>query len=255
MTFEDFEALYLDAYSSGLKACAAFRPNEVTGSILKSASTEKDPATTPVKFVGTVHNTGPIETAWTNIEGEKEIMELIHEASGVKIHKAEDIVPGQRYAVAAPRVPRPPAVDGKTHKIKWGEHAVYITINDLHGMPFEIFLNSKDSAHYAWSVALTRMISAVWQKGGETGFISEELKAIADPRGGMWMNGQYVPSLQAAIGIVIDDHIAGRVHNMELQPEQEHPGVRFCPKCTSTNVWFPKANCLTCRNCLFSTCD
>lgn len=91
------------------------------------------------------------------------------------------------------------------------DHAVYITINDIvqdgRRRPFEIFINSKNMEHYAWTVALTRMISAVFRRGGDVSFVVEELKAGFDPRGGQWMEGRYVPSLLAAIGQVIERHL------------------------------------------------
>ena len=100
---------------------------------------------------------------------------------------------------------RPEDLPGRTYKIKWpgSDHAIYITINDVmqdgRRRPFEIFINSKNMEHYAWTVALTRMISAVFRRGGDVSFVVEELKAVFDPRGGQWMEGRYVPSLLAAI--------------------------------------------------------
>ena len=101
---------------------------------------------------------------------------------------------------------------GFTYKLKWpgSDHAIYVTINDTfdHGQrrPFEIFINSKNLEHYAWTVALTRMISAIFRRGGDVSFVVEELKAVFDPRGGAWTNGKYVPSLLAAIGEIIEQH-------------------------------------------------
>ena len=101
---------------------------------------------------------------------------------------------------------REEALPGMTYKLRWPEtdHAIYITLNDVveDGIrrPFEIFINSKNMEHYAWTVALTRMISAVFRRGGDVTFVVEELKAVFDPRGGQWMSGRYVPSLLAAIG-------------------------------------------------------
>ncbi|MCY4138615.1 MAG: ribonucleoside-diphosphate reductase, adenosylcobalamin-dependent, partial [Rhodobacteraceae bacterium] len=74
--------------------------------------------------------------------------------------------------------------------------------------PFEVFINSKNMEHYAWTLALTRMISAVFRRGGDVRFVAEELKAVFDPRGGAWMEGRYVPSILAAIGGVIERHLA-----------------------------------------------
>jgi len=108
---------------------------------------------------------------------------------------------------------RPEELPGHTYKIRWpdSDHALYITINDViqdgRRRPFEIFINSKNMEHYAWTVALTRMISAVFRRGGDVSFVVEELKAVFDPRGGQWMNGRYVPSLLAAIGEAIERHM------------------------------------------------
>ena len=115
------------------------------------------------------------------------------------------------------RARRPPARDavlsGFTYKLKWpgSDHAIYVTLNDTFDgdrrRPFEIFINSKNLEHYAWTVALTRMISAIFRRGGDISFVVEELKAVFDPRGGAWMNGKYVPSLLAAIGDIIEQHL------------------------------------------------
>src|SRR5262245_50695230 len=102
---------------------------------------------------------------------------------------------------------------GLTYKLRWpsSDHAIYITINNINQAgrrrPFEIFINSKNLEHYAWTVALTRMISAIFRRGGDVTFVVEELKAIFDPQGGQWMDGRYVPSLLAAIGAVIERHM------------------------------------------------
>src|SRR4029077_6934526 len=100
---------------------------------------------------------------------------------------------------------RPEVLLGQTYKIKWldSDHAFYITINDIEKdgrrRPFEVFINSKNMEAYAWTLALTRMISAVFRRGGDVSFVVEEMKAVFDPRGGQWMGGRYVPSLLAAI--------------------------------------------------------
>ena len=83
---------------------------------------------------------------------------------------------------------RPGELTGQTYKVKWpdSEHAIYITVNDIlhqgQHRPFEVFINSKNMEHFAWTVALTRMISAVFRRGGDVSFVVEELKAVFDPR-------------------------------------------------------------------------
>ena len=113
----------------------------------------------------------------------------------------------------APPLEREAVLAGYTYKLKWAgsDHAIYITLNDIEQdgrrRPFEIFINTRNLEHYAWTVALTRMISAVFRRGGDVSFVVDELKAVFDPQGGQWMDGRYVPSLLAAIGEIIERHM------------------------------------------------
>jgi ribonucleoside-diphosphate reductase alpha chain len=167
---------------------------------------------------------------------------------------------------------RPESLEGHTYKLQWPEspHAIYITMNDivLNGrrIPFEIFINSKNMEHYAWTVALTRMISAVFRRGGDVSFVVEELKAVFDPRGGAWMGGRYVPSILAAIGGVIERHLvsigfmrAGSL-GLKTDPAAERavigaasPGPA-CPSCGEFQMAMIEG-CMTCRACGFSKCQ
>lgn len=165
----------------------------------------------------------------------------------------------------APRLaPRPEALVGATYKIRWPDspHAVYVTLNDTVGpegpRPFEIFVNSKNMEHYAWTLGLTRMISAVFRRGGDVGFVAEELKAVFDPRGGGWLNGRYVPSLLAAIGGVIERHLAS--HAGAIEPEAVEGPITAspaagpcCPRCGAPGL-VRKEGCDTCFECGHSKC-
>ena len=163
-----------------------------------------------------------------------------------------------------PLPPRPEALDGATYKIKWPDspHAVYVTINDTGSgterRPFEIFINSKNMEHYAWTLGLTRMVSAVFRRGGDVSFVADELKAVFDPRGGSWMNGRYVPSLLAAIGNVISRHLGVLAADAEMAVATD-PGVRpktlpaTCPHCGQAALVKPEG-CSPCLDCGFSMC-
>lgn len=176
---------------------------------------------------------------------------------------------------------RPSSLEGATYKLKWpgSEHALYITVNDIfedgRRRPFEVFINSKNMEHFAWTVALTRMISAVFRRGGDVSFVVEELKAVFDPRGGAWIEGKYIPSILAAIGGVIERHliaigfIAGEGMGLKSDPKAEPEPVSpkpapataisapppgdLCPSCGSSAVHRVEG-CLTCADCGFSKC-
>ncbi|MBX3485863.1 adenosylcobalamin-dependent ribonucleoside-diphosphate reductase [Phenylobacterium sp.] len=161
--------------------------------------------------------------------------------------------------------PRPEALEGATYKLVWPEsaHAVYVTLNDTEAdgvrRPFEIFINSKNMDHYAWTLGLTRMISAVFRRGGDVGFVAEELKAVFDPRGGAWLGGRYVPSLLAAIGGVIERHLVATGADPGADPEapaRATPGPRgqaCCPRCGGFEL-IRKEGCDSCLSCGYSKC-
>jgi len=191
------------------------------------------------------------------------------------------------------KLERPDTLRGSTYKIKTplSEHAMYLTINDIvlnegtdheKWRPFEIFINSKSMDHFQWVVALTRVVSAVFRKGGDVTFLVEELQSVFDPRGGYFKKGKYVPSLVAEIGNVIETHMKmiGLLANDELdehqkklveekraqlesgkakQPADEEKDSEFPPEAQLCNKCMTKAvvkldGCMTCLNCADSKC-
>ena len=158
--------------------------------------------------------------------------------------------------------PRADQLHGTTYKLKWPEsaHAVYITINDVeqdgNRRPFEMFINSKNMEHYAWTVGLTRMVSAVFRRSAEVRFVAEELKAVFDPRGGAWMQGRYVPSLLAAIGDIVERHLDRLQGGDRVKPEVPfvHPFTPIaCPQCGATSL-VKIEGCNNCLECGYSKC-
>jgi len=227
--FDAFRDVYLLAWESGCKGCTTYRPNAVTGSVLTVAEGAAPAARTPPR-------------------------------DGEVIYLSEPLG-------------RPASLEGATYKLKWpdSDHAIYITINDIvqggHRRPFEIFINSKNMEHFAWTVALTRMISAVFRRGGDVSFVVEELKAVFDPRGGAWMEGRYIPSILAAIGGVIEQHmiatgfLSGEGAGLKSDPKSlavavaagEPPRGPACPSCGQFGVQMVEG-CMTCPNCGHSRC-
>ncbi len=248
ISFEDFAHVYLQAYEMGCKGCTTYRPNEVTGSVL-SVDEPKDAI--------------PAESLITRDAREPEL----------PLPLPEPRESGPRGGVIYMTQPldRPEALLGRTYKIKWldSDHAFYITINDIEKdgrrRPFEVFINSKNMEAYAWALALTRMISAVFRRGGDVSFVVEELKAIFDPRGGQWMNGRYIPSLLAAIGEVIERHLveigfmSQRMTSLSGLPSPydipaEGARARFCPRCGDAS-FVKLEGCDACLSCGYSKCS
>ena len=231
ISFEAFKDVYLQAYETGCKGCTTYRPNDVTGSVLSVSEAEAKP-------------------------------------DGATAREAST---GEVVYISEP-LERPQTLEGNTYKLKWPDspHAIYITINDVvlsgHRRPFEVFINSKNMEHYAWTVALTRMMSAVFRRGGDVSFVVEELKAVFDPRGGAWIGGKYVPSILAAIGGVIERHlisigfISGEGMGLKTDPTAEvydlgagRTGAAECNSCGSSAMRMSEG-CMTCTDCGYSKC-
>ncbi|QYX56329.1 adenosylcobalamin-dependent ribonucleoside-diphosphate reductase [Roseovarius sp. SCSIO 43702] len=230
ISFADFKDVYMQAWDLGCKGCTTYRPNEVTGSVLSVRETEEAP----------------------------------DQVRGVGVSEDGDVI------YMAEPLDRPQELEGATYKLKWPDssHAIYVTVNDIvlggHRRPFEVFINSKNMEHFAWTVALTRMISAVFRRGGDVSFVVEELKAVFDPRGGAWMAGKYVPSILAAIGGILEQHmirigfLEGEGMGLKTDPRAEVvnlPGSRgaACPACGEYEMRMSEG-CLTCGACGYSKC-
>ncbi len=267
ISFDAFKEVYLEAHALGLKGCTTYRPNPVTGAVLQPA----EPAIVTVPAAGKAAKERRFEIA--------------------------QMAPDERANVVSmtPPLERETVLAGYTYKLKWpgSDHAIYVTINDIERdgpaggvsspyaggvptirrRPFEIFINTRNLEHYAWTVALTRMISAVFRRGGDVTFVAEELKAVFDPQGGHWVAGRYVPSLLAAIGEVIETHmirtgfLQGEEAHLTLGDAQRqadagaHGGtsgerpvrLKLCPRCSSAD-YVRREGCWVCDTCGFSRC-
>jgi ribonucleoside-diphosphate reductase alpha chain len=241
ISFQSFKDVYRMAYDLGCKGCTTYRPNDTTGSVLSKKNDDK---------------------------------------------AGEPVTEQTSQTVGHEHVRRPEELPGQTYKLRWphSEHAIYVTINDIveeidneiggqwhRRRPFEIFINSKNMEHYAWTLALTRMISAVFRRGGNVMFVAEELKAVFDPQGGAFVGGRYAPSLLAVIGGVIERHLnaleadrlpieilsdAQRDDIAAMQIDEVSPPLQsaMCPKCHQPSI-VKMEGCDTCTCCGFSKCS
>ena len=162
---------------------------------------------------------------------------------------------------------RAPVLDGATYKLKppMAGHAVYVTINHsvVDGVPrlMEIFVNSKNMEHFAWVVALTRVISAIFRHESRPTFLVEELRSVFDPRGGYWAAGRYVPSLVAEIGNCLQQHMERLgIVERDAPPPKAKPEMTasggltpqgICEKCGAFAVVY-SGGCDKCQECGFS---
>lgn len=217
MPFDEFERVYMKAYDLGLKGCTTYRPSGTRGAVLVRDEDQTPKAAAPPTS-----------------------------AAGNVIHIGEPLA-------------RDEMLRGRTYKLKpsGSEHALYVTINDtmLHGRrrPFEMFINTKAVESYPWIVAMARMISAVWRKGGDVAFVGEELQQVFDPRGGYFHAGRYVPSVCAGIGDIIARHLRETgVMTEEIEPT-EKAQKRHCPKC-QTGGLDNREGCWTCDTCDYTKC-
>ena len=237
--FEAFKDVYMLAWEEGCKGCTTYRPNEVTGSVLSTDFSKK---------------------------------EVDKQGASLTVSLQD-------------KVERPEVLDGKTYRVKRAtdDHSTYVTITDYldekgQSRPFEMFIATKNPEHGSWMMAVSRMVSAVFRRGGDVAFVAEELKQIHDPLGGSFWKGKYCPSLIAAVGRVLEDHMMNQGLIARDEPSSEkhsNPGVVFgpaigdgdggeastngqitgktCPKCHLPTV-YPVSGCDTCTACGWSKC-
>ena len=224
-----------------------------------------------------------------SIKIEKKIVSysVVDKTDAQKDEKKE--IPAEVVQIGEP-LARPDKITGSTYKVKTPvtEHALYITINDVimnegtdqeHRRPFEIFVNSKNMEHFQWIVGLTRVMSAVFRKGGDLTFLIEELESVFDPNGGYYKKGgKYVPSLVAELGQVLEEHLKN-IGMLKVSEPEEHQqqliddkkaeylkknpdkldesgfpkDAQLCNKC-QTKAAIMMDGCLTCLNCGESKC-
>ena len=157
-------------------------------------------------------------------------------------------------------IKRPDILHGSTYKIKpqGSDFAVYITINDmeLDGVryPYEIFINSKNMEHFQWVLAMTRLISAVWRKGGNCDFLIDELKSVFDPQGGYWKKSRFIPSIVADIGLTIEQHLKGLKEVVVEEVVGEYPPYATLCNACNTKAMIIKDGCQSCLCCGDSKC-
>ena len=221
-------------------------------------------------------------------------IKIDNKITGYEVVKKDEVKPAESNVVHMhEQIERPETLLGSTYKIKTPltEHALYVTINDIvlnqgtqheKRRPFEIFINSKSMDHFQWVVAMTRVISAVFRKGGDVTFLIEELRSVFDPRGGYFKKGRYTPSLVAELGDVIECHLKmiGLIKTEEMDDHQKKflaekraqlesrdqtidaakddggsfpSDAQLCAKC-STKAVIKMDGCMTCLNCGDSKC-
>ena len=254
ISFDEFREVYAEAYARGLKGCTTYRPSEVRGSILTDLDSPSEVTVDPANFEGNLNRAIAEERA--DETPVRSTSESTYETAGAPAAISETLV-------------RPRKVVGETYKLRWPhlDSALYLTINSCGGRPIEIFLNTKDPRHKEWTDALMRMISALWRKGGNTSFITQELREIHAISNGAWVDKKYHPSLVAYIGYIIEEHLEEHGHEHESDfnsqwtpmPSLDGKMVTFsvpktCPECGAPGM-VHKEGCSECPSCSYSSCS
>jgi len=232
ISFDEFQDVYMAAWKMGCKGCTTYRPNDITGSVLSIEDKVED-------------------TPFPNFIGAPEPVDVDNNVMA-----------------------RPDTLSGSSYKIRWEGQATYVTINDTvdsnsKTIPFEIFINAKNMEHFQWTVALTRMISAVFRRGGNINFVVEELKSVMDPNGGQFVAGKgYIPSFIALLGDVVETHLKNigyikldqslKVEETQtfeelIEDQKSQPTPKQCPNCNGFNI-VNDSGCPTCKDCGHSKC-
>ena len=252
MSFEDFKEVYAKAYRMGCKGCTTYKPSKTRGSVLESLDSPESSS------LGTVDNTS---------------------------HESSPLIQKDIFKLKE----RPSELVGKTHKIKWPhyDHAIYLTVNESSGEPYEIFMNSKSMENVEWTTALTLMISAILRSGYNPSFIPQQLRQVSSNNGG-WVDGKFYKSFVAYLGCILEEHlilnnkgeeshgetIGGLTQEIIEQfadvdiiddkkevfwtaDELNNIGKKLiantCPKCNAPGMDC-REGCETCSNCGYSKC-
>ncbi len=304
ISFKAFQDVYRQAYAMGCKSCTTYRPNEVTGSVLSVKASEPAPIET---IPGCPHGT-EAEQGWCaqcaaglpGPNGEPPYRQSDeHQLTAIlggsrqrmPIEVLEDAPLGEGILRVPTKLPSPDEVEGKRYRVRWpdSDHALYVIVNDFvdeqtgRKRPWEVFLISNESEADEWRVALGRMISAVYRRGGDVAFIASELRAISDKKGGAFLGGKHLGSVIAAIGDIIERHMIEigfippkeakakpTVHELEqILAEPDMPVVvlgngevravpartrlRQCPKCGEPAL-IREEGCDRCTSCDYAKC-
>jgi ribonucleoside-diphosphate reductase alpha chain len=233
--FEDFKAVYISAYELGLKGCTTYRPNDTLGSVLEIVEDEQD-----AEYLA---EEGPVDQ------------------------------PVEDWEMKTVLTSRVNVLNGQTYKLKWKGSNFYVTINneviDGKVSPFEIFINTQNMDNFQWIVALTRMMSSVFRRGGDISFMVEDLKSIMDPNGGEFVAGKYQHSFIAYLGRIVQEHLdflegegnhddkmhaAAWSNLLNEAVEENGPVPDRCEECGEYAVVQTGQSCPPCLECGHSKC-
>lgn len=144
---------------------------------------------------------------------------------------------------------RPDVVQGFTQKVQTGLGAMYLTVNEVDGQPFEVFATIGKSGRSitAKAEAIGRLVSLALRSGVAVRDVVAQIKGIGGEHPVFRGKGLLL-SIPDAIAWVLekrylkDEHL-GEVTDLEAQK---------CPECGETLLF--QEGCLICPACGFSRC-
>ena len=148
---------------------------------------------------------------------------------------------------------RPETLTGFTTKVKTGYGALYVTVTELEGQPFEVFatIGKSGRSTTAKTEAIGRLVSLALRSGVTVDKIVDQLKGIGGEYP-VFQNGGLVLSIPDAIAGVLERRYLSEDGKVNVSKSHNSLLGEKCPECGQT-VSFEEG-CMMCHFCGFNKC-
>jgi ribonucleoside-diphosphate reductase alpha chain len=160
--------------------------------------------------------------------------------------------PAPHYSMSSNVRKRPDVTRGFTQKVQTGLGAMYLTVNEVDGQPFEVFATIGKSGRSitAKAEAIGRLVSLALRSGVDVRDIVSQIKGIG---------GEHPVFQKKGLLLSIPDAIAWVLEKNYLKDRPVHTGGnnilngdRLCPDCGEALVF--QEGCHNCQSCGYTLC-